>query len=316
MIIPSIDLAEGQSVQREEDGEMLFDQERPEALVREYFRFGEVAVIDLDAAFGESHNEDVIAKLCTIADCRVGGGIGSVEKADRIMSLGAKKLIVGKMALMDKHVNHQFLRALEEKFGRDRLILAVDTIEGEVVTRRGWQRTGLMWESVVDELEPYTSEFLFTCVEQDGVMRSTSREGIERMNESTHLPITAAGGVFYLDEIAILSKLGVNIQLGKALHTGDLKLSEAFVASLNWEKGFLPTVVIDENLQVLMRTYSDKESLLKTFETEILWFFSRSEGKALMQGVSSGFALKFLKIRFKPDDNELVLTVRQSGEIS
>ena len=128
-------------------------------------------------------------------------------------------------------------------------------------------------EAGVDELEQYASEFLFTCVEKDGVMRSTSREGINRMNKSTYLPITAAGGVFYLDEIAILSKLGVNIQLGKALHTGDLILSEAFVASLNWEKGFIPTVVIDEGLQVLMRTYSDQESLLKTFETEDIWFF-------------------------------------------
>lgn len=316
MIIPSIDLVDGQAVQLREGGDRSFNEERPEVLAEEFSQFGEVAVIDLDAAFGESHNEDVIGGICAVAECRVGGGIWNVEKAKRVMSLGAEKIIVGTMALKDRHVNYPFLQKLRELFGRERLILAVDTIDGEVVTRGRRQKTGVMWEAIVSELEPYASEFLFTCVESDGVMRGASREAIKRMKNSTERPITAAGGVFFLDEIAILSKLGVNIQLGKALHTGDVKLPEAFVASLNWERNFISTAVVDEASHLLMQVYSDRESLLKTFETDVAWFFSRSDGKLLMTGASSGQIQEFLKVRSNPKGDELVMTVRQTGQVS
>lgn len=316
MIIPSIDLVDGRAVQLSEGGERAFNEEKPEILAEEFAKFGAVAVIDLDAAFGVRHNEDVIGNICAVAECRVGGGIWNVEKADRVMSLGAEKIIIGKMVLKDRQVNHPFLQKLREMLGRERLILAVDIIDGEVVTRGRRQKTGLMWEAIVSELEPYASEFLFTCVEKDSVMRGTTREATKKMKESTDRLITAAGGVFFLDEIAILSKLGVNIQLGKALHTGEIKLPEAFVASLDWEKSFISTAVVDEASHLLMQAYSDRESLLKTFETGMVWFFSRSDGKLFMKGASSGQVQKFLKVRSNRKGDELVITVRQSGQVS
>ncbi len=316
MIIPSIDLIDGRAVQLSKGGDRIFNEIRPEILAEEFAKFGQVAVIDLDAAFGERHNEDVIENICAVAECRVGGGIWTVEKAERILSLGAEKLIVGTMALKDKQVNRLFLQKLMEMLGRERLILAVDTIDGEVVTRGRRQRTGLMWNSIVNALEPYASEFLFTFIEKDSVMRGATRKAVMKMKESTDRPITAAGGVTFPDEIAILSKLGVNIQLGKALHTGEVKLPEAFVASLDWEKNFISTAVVDEASRVLMQAYSDRESLMKTFETDLAWYFSRSDGKHYMKGTSSGQVQEFLKVRSNRKGDELVITVRQSGQVS
>ena len=103
------------------------------------------------------------------------------------------------------------------------------------------------------------------------------------MKSSTDKSITAAGGVSSWDEIAILSKIGVNIQLGMALYTGRIELSDAFVASLDWEKGLIPTVVLDTESQVLMLAYSSRESLEKTFATGKAWYFSRSRGKLWMR---------------------------------
>ena len=313
MIIPSIDLIDGKAVQLKQGREQVLERKYPEDLAREFARFGELAVIDLDAAFGEKDNEEVIRRICAIAECRVGGGIRDVEKAQRVLSLGAEKLIIGTKALSGKQVNHEFLQEICDVAGKERIIIALDTVDGEIVTR-GWRhKTGLIWDSVVKDLEPYASEFLFTCVEKEGMMQGTNREAVKRMKNATDRSVTAAGGVCSLDEIAILSKIGVNIQLGMALYTGEVSLPEAFVASLDWAKGLIPTVAVDECSQVLMLAYSDKESLLKTFDTGNAWYFSRSRGKLWMKGETSGNTQEFVKVRCDCDADAVLMTVKLTG---
>jgi len=200
-----------------------------------------------------------------------------------------------------------------EAAGKDRVIIALDTVDGEVVTR-GWRhKTGLEWDSVVGQFEPYASEFLFTCVEKEGLMRGTNREAVTRMKNATQKPVTAAGGVHCLDEIAILSKIGVNIQLGMALYTGEISLPEAFIASLDWSKGLIPTVTVDESSQVLMLAYSDKESLLRTFTTGNAWYFSRSRQKLWLKGETSGNTQELVRVRCDCDADAVLMTVKPAG---
>lgn len=313
MIIPSIDLVDGKAVQLKQGKEKVLEREDPESLAEEFGRFGEVAVVDLDAAFGKGDNEVLMSRICAIAECRVGGGIRSLEKAERILALGAEKIIIGTRAFQGNRVDHNFLQKISGTAGRDRIILALDTLNGEIVIE-GWkQKTGLTWDSVVKELAPYASEFLFTCVEREGLMQGTDRDTVQKMAQATPRPMTAAGGISTLEEIAELSRTGVNIQLGMALYTGEIRLPEAFVASLDWSKGLIPTVTVDESSQVLMLAYSSKESLLKTFATGNAWYFSRSRVKLWMKGETSGNIQEFLKVRSDCDRDCLVLKVRQNG---
>lgn len=313
MIIPSIDLIDGKAVQLRQGKEKMLERENPVELAQNFNKFGEIAVIDLDAAMGKGSNTDLVKQICKNSDCRVGGGIRNVETAKELISFGAKKIIIGSKAFEGDHVNHQFLSALADAVGKQSVIIAVDAYKGEIVTRAWRHRTGLNLFDVIETVEPYASEFLFTCVEKEGGLMGTDIQAVQKLKNKTHNRITLAGGITTINEIQILSALGVNAQLGMAIYTGKMKLEEAFVQSLNWKNDLLPTVTVDTNGQVLMLAYSNKETIQRTFESGKMWYFSRSRNQLWQKGESSGNIQKFVQFRPDCDSDSLLATVEQTG---
>ena len=139
MIVPSIDLMAGQTVQLIGGREHALDAGDPRPIAERFRIAGEIAVIDLDAALGKGSNADLVRSLLPIARCRVGGGIRDLPTAVAWLDAGAAKIILGTAAAPD------LLRHLP----RDRIIAALDARDGEVVVE-GWQRgTG---ESILDRM--------------------------------------------------------------------------------------------------------------------------------------------------------------------
>lgn len=313
MIIPSIDLSRGKAVQLRQGREKVIERDHPAVLAQEFSKFGEIAVVDLDAAFGKSSQDAMIREICQVAECRIGGGIRSIDRAAEVMSWGAEKVVIGTMAFDERGVNHDFLKTLISAIGKEIIIIALDTLYGQIVTE-GWRhKTGLHFTAIFKEVESYASELLFTCVEREGMMGGTDFETMENLRMATDLPITAAGGISTLDEIENLSRLGVNVQLGMALYTGMISLADAFVASLNWDGDLIPTIITDAASQVLMLAYSSRESLKNTFETAKVWYYSRSRKKLWMKGKTSGNFQFFQKIRTDCDNDALLMTIDQKG---
>ena len=74
MIVPSIDIMDGQAVQLVGGKEKALEAGDPRPLAERFGRVGEVAVIDLDAAMGRGSNAELIEELLAIAPCKPVGG--------------------------------------------------------------------------------------------------------------------------------------------------------------------------------------------------------------------------------------------------
>jgi phosphoribosyl-ATP pyrophosphohydrolase/phosphoribosyl-AMP cyclohydrolase len=94
MIIPSIDLMGGRAVQLRRGVEMILEApEDPRDLARRFAFYGEVAVVDLDAALGRGSNRALVRELCRLAPCRVGGGVRTEEDIVDLIKAGTRVVI-------------------------------------------------------------------------------------------------------------------------------------------------------------------------------------------------------------------------------
>jgi phosphoribosyl-ATP pyrophosphohydrolase/phosphoribosyl-AMP cyclohydrolase len=327
MVISSIDIQNGKVVQLKQGAELVLERDNAMELAAEFDRYGEVAVIDLDAAMGKGSNIEMIKPLLRKAECRVGGGIKTPEQAKELVSLGARKIIVGSGAFRSDgefKPNIPFLKSMAEKIGRERLIVAIDARDCEIVVD-GWKtRTGLDLFETAKAVEPYASELLFTCVEREGGMAGTNLDVVRKLRETVSCLLTVAGGVSSLDEAAELVALGCDVQLGMALYTGKISLADAFIRSLNWKKccpsaeiksSLLPLIVQSPDGQVLMTGFTDIEALTETFKRGNVCFHSRSRNKLWMKGETSGSVLKLVRLRADCDRDALLAVAEPAGPV-
>lgn len=305
MIIPSIDLMGGKAVQLVGGKRKVLERDDIDELAREFSLYGDLAVIDLDAAMGKGDNLDIIKKLCQMFDCRVGGGIRSIERANEILGAGAKKIIIGTNA------NKKFLSQLP----RSRLIVALDTKQGYVV-KEGWRKsTSMRPQELMRELERYCSEFLFTNVDREGLQEGCDLRIVETLAQTTKNKLTVAGGITTIPEIRALNALGVNIQLGMAIYTGKLSLAEAFITGIDFTKnnGLVPTIVQNTKKQILMLAYSNAESLRQSLASKQCTYFSRSRNQLWRKGATSANTQELQKVLTDCDGDTLLFTVVQKG---
>ena len=306
MIIPSIDLMDGKAVQLRQGKEKVLEKANVLELAKYYSRFGEISVIDLDAAMNKGNNEDLIKEICKIAHCRVGGGIRDVDKAKRILANGAKQIIIGTAA------NEEFL----SKLPKDKVLVAIDTKKGKVTTEGWTKEVEATPEDYVKRFDDLCAGYLYTIVDKEGMMQGTDIEAIKKIRAITNKKLIAAGGISTIEEIKTLIKMNVSTQLGMSIYTGAIDLVEAYLSVMDFDKqdGLIPTIVQDiETKQVLMLAYSNKESLRKTLTDGLATYYSRSRNELWTKGLTSGNTQTLISAKFDCDQDALLFKVKQKG---
>lgn len=304
MLIPSIDLYNGQAVQWRQGKEKILARDDVFGVLEQFSLYGEVALIDLNAALGEGDNSELIKKLLKQRSCRVGGGIRSKEKAIDYLKAGASKIIVGTCAM------EPWVATLP----RDAIVIAIDAKADELVVN-GWRDgTGQEVLSVLPKLTQRCSELLYTQVLKEGMMQGMDRERIREIVDTAQVPVTVAGGVTSPDDLTFLRELGANAQIGMAIYTGALSLGDALVASIDFKKqGLIPTIVQDyKSHEVLMLAWSSEESLRLALQQRNGIYWSRSRQKLWRKGEESGHSQTLQRVDFDCDGDSLIFQVTQT----
>ena len=79
-------------------------------------------------------------------------------------------------------------------------------------------------------------------------------------------------------------------------------------------QGLVPAIIQDEaSGTVLMLAYMNQEALMKTVETGVTWFYSRSRNRLWQKGETSGHVQKVRNIYYDCDADTLLIKVEQCG---
>ena len=226
MLIPSIDLRNGQVVQLVQGRTPALAFDDVNEWVERFSRFRRVQLIDLDAAIGTGNNDALVRESCTRIPCRVGGGVRSVERARNWLDAGAAEVIVGSALFGTGGVNEAFAESLAGAIGTNCVIAAIDSAGGRVVTK-GWrEQTAVTAVDAARRLETYCGEFLYTHVDTEGMMKGIDMAAVRSVRSATSRRISAAGGITTPEEVAALDAIGVDAVVGMAIYTGRFPLAE------------------------------------------------------------------------------------------
>ncbi len=229
MLIPCIDLQNGKAVQLVQGRRRELSVDDVFGLLDRFSGYEWLHVIDLDAAMRRGQNNRLVSDLCKRASrdykmkVRAGGGVRTTVRAAALVESGANQVIVGSSAFRNGVPNIKFLKAMATKIGRRRVVIALDTMRGQVVIQ-GWRKS-LQSDPTefMATLEPYCAAFLCTDVDREGTMGGANLTWFRQLRSSTKLPIIAAGGVSTQREIRSLEKMGMDAAVGMALYKNRLR---------------------------------------------------------------------------------------------
>lgn len=166
----------------------------------------ELAIFDIDATvLGKEPNYSLIERLASqsMMPLCYGGGVKTVEQAQRIFSLGIEKIALSSSVLH----NPQLITQIAERVGAQSVIVVLDVqkkILGgyEVYTHNGKKATGINpFKFVADAQELGAGEIVINSIDRDGVMKGYDLDLIVKVREKISLPMTVLGGAGSLEDI-------------------------------------------------------------------------------------------------------------------
>ncbi len=236
-ILPAIDLINSQCVRLKKGdfNQLTTYPLSPFEVAREYQTNGAkfLHVVDLDGAkkgaFEQFEVIQIIRDACDMT-LQVGGGINSKEIIDRLFAMGVDRVVIGSLAVRDKHLTSELL----QYYGSDRITLALDVhIQNSLpmIATHGWVNTS---DQTLDDLIEYYApqglkHVLCTDISKDGLLKGPNIKLYQAYQRCyPDIVFQASGGVGKLNDLTSLKQAGVkSVIVGKALYENKFTLKEA-----------------------------------------------------------------------------------------
>ena len=237
-VIPSIDLKSGRCVrlyQGDYQQETVYSED-PISVASTWQEQGasRLHLVDLDgAAQGNPANLEIISAIVSqlTIPVQVGGGIRELATAEKLLSLGVDRVVIGTAAVE----NPRLVQELCQRHGGQRVVVALDARDGQIAIKGWTEETSVsVLELANDMAQLGVCRLLYTDIARDGTLTEPNFAANRNLVENTGLAVQASGGIASLDHINRLSQTGVEgVILGRALYTGDIKLAEAIATASN-----------------------------------------------------------------------------------
>jgi cyclase len=125
-----------------------------------------------------------------------GGGVGTIEQARKIYSLGFEKVVLNTSAL----IRPQLIREISREFGSQAVVVSIDVKRGwlgvpTVRASRGRSDTGrepVIWACEVERLG--AGEILLTSINLEGTWTGFDLDLVRRVSDAVSIPVIAHGG--------------------------------------------------------------------------------------------------------------------------
>lgn len=175
----------------------------------------ELVVLDIDAtSLYREPDYKTIEHLA--AECRMplcyGGGVKTVQQAQRIFGLGVEKVAISSAAIEDPTL----ITRIAERVGNQSVVVIVDVKKKllggyEIYVNNGKKATGKNAVEFVEKLKDLgAGEVVINSIDHDGVMKGYDLLLSEKIRQVTNLPLTILGGAGSLQDIEqLINKFGI-----------------------------------------------------------------------------------------------------------
>jgi imidazole glycerol-phosphate synthase subunit HisF len=176
----------------------------------------ELMVLDIDAT-RDNREPDFKMIEHLAAECRMplcyGGGVKTVEQAQRIFELGVEKIAISSVAIE----NPDIVAQIAKRVGNQSVIVVLDVKKRflggkyEVWTHNGKKNTHQSPFDLAKKFEQLgAGEIVINSIDNDGVMKGYDFNLIDKVREAITLPMSVLGGAGSLDDIAkLIAKHGI-----------------------------------------------------------------------------------------------------------
>jgi cyclase len=175
----------------------------------------ELAVFDIDASVhGVEPDYSLIERLANQSRMPLcyGGGVKTVEQAQRIFGLGIEKIALSSAIIK----NPELIPEIAERVGTQSVVAVLDVKKKllggyEIYTHNGKKSTGLNPFEFAAKLQQLgVGEIVINSIDQDGAMKGFDMNLVDKIREAVSIPLTVLGGAGSLNDInKVIDKHGV-----------------------------------------------------------------------------------------------------------